>query len=129
LAGTLQVASRVHFLGWREDVPRIAKSVDFLLVPSRWEGMPYIVLEAMAAGRAVVATRVDGARCVVGGTGCGVLAEVGDVASIAAALRRMVAFDPREREALAARGQAALLERFTIERMLDGLLATYAEVA
>ncbi|MBW3597355.1 MAG: glycosyltransferase [Planctomycetes bacterium] len=54
------VSERVHFTGWREDVPRILAASDMLLLPSRWEGMPNVVLEAMAAGLPVVATRSEG---------------------------------------------------------------------
>ena len=55
-----KTAERIHFAGWRPDVPKILADCDLLLLPSRWEGMPNAVLEAMAAGRAVLATRSDG---------------------------------------------------------------------
>jgi glycosyltransferase involved in cell wall biosynthesis len=54
--------SKVHFLGFRGDVPQILAASDLLVLPSRWEGMPNVVLEAMAGGRAVVATDVEGVR-------------------------------------------------------------------
>jgi len=60
LARELQVSDRVHFLGWREDVPRILAGSEMLILPSRWEGMPNVVLEAMATGLPVVATRAEG---------------------------------------------------------------------
>jgi starch synthase (maltosyl-transferring) len=60
LAERLGIAQRVHFLGFRQDVPEILAAGDLLVLPSRWEGMPNAVLEAMAAGRAVVATDVEG---------------------------------------------------------------------
>lgn len=52
----------VHFLGFRVDVPQILAASDLVVLPSRWEGMPNVVLEAMASGRAVVATDVEGVR-------------------------------------------------------------------
>jgi glycosyltransferase involved in cell wall biosynthesis len=60
LAGRLGVHDRVHFGGFREDVPSILKASEALVLASRWEGMPNVVLEAMAAGKPVVATDVEG---------------------------------------------------------------------
>jgi glycosyltransferase involved in cell wall biosynthesis len=53
-------AERIHFAGYREDVAQIMAASDLLVLPSRWEGMPNVVLEAMAAARPVVATDVEG---------------------------------------------------------------------
>ncbi|MBM3998690.1 MAG: glycosyltransferase [Planctomycetes bacterium] len=53
-------AERVHHLGWRADVPALLRRADLLVVPSRWEGMPNAVLEAMAAGIPVLATDAEG---------------------------------------------------------------------
>jgi glycosyltransferase involved in cell wall biosynthesis len=58
LAHALGVADRVQFLGVRSDVPRLLAAADAFVLASRWEGNPLSVMEAMAAGRAVVATRV-----------------------------------------------------------------------
>jgi glycosyltransferase involved in cell wall biosynthesis len=56
----------VHFLGFRADVPQILAASNLVALPSRWEGMPNVVLEAMAIGRAVVATDVEGVREALG---------------------------------------------------------------
>jgi glycosyltransferase involved in cell wall biosynthesis len=66
LAARLKIADRVHFVGYRRDVPEILAASDVLLLPSEWEGMPNVVLEAMAAGKPVVATDVEGVREVLG---------------------------------------------------------------
>jgi glycosyltransferase involved in cell wall biosynthesis len=60
LAQELGVGDRVHFAGFRDDVPEILASSDVLVLASLWEGMPNVVLEAMAAGKPVVATDVEG---------------------------------------------------------------------
>src|SRR5438876_9548073 len=59
-ARRLRVQNRVHFAGWRNDVPSIMAAADLLVLPSRWEGMPNVILEAMAAGKPVVATQAEG---------------------------------------------------------------------
>jgi glycosyltransferase involved in cell wall biosynthesis len=60
------VAGRVHFAGWRIDVPKILAASNLLVLPSAWEGMPNVVLEAMACRRPVVATDVEGVRELLG---------------------------------------------------------------
>jgi starch synthase (maltosyl-transferring) len=54
------IQQRVHFAGWRADIPAILAASSLLVLASAWEGMPNTVLEAMAAGLPVVATRVEG---------------------------------------------------------------------
>jgi starch synthase (maltosyl-transferring) len=60
------IAGRVVFPGWRADVPAVLAASRLAVLPSRWEGMPNILLEAMAAGLPVVATDVAGVREVLG---------------------------------------------------------------
>ena len=62
----LGIAERVHFAGWRPDVGEILRACDLLLLPSRWEGMPNVLLEAMASERPVVCARVEGVVDVLG---------------------------------------------------------------
>jgi len=66
IAADLSIRDRVHFAGWREDVPAILKASDLLVLPSAWEGMPNVVLEAMACGIPIVATDVEGVREIIG---------------------------------------------------------------
>ncbi len=129
LARSLGVESRAHFLGWRDDVPEVLASVDVLLLPSRWEGMPYIVLEAMAAGKPVVATRVDGARSIVAAAQCGRLCDVESEGALAASLREVLALPESERRKLGESGRRAVKERYTLEHMVDGLVKVYGELA
>jgi starch synthase (maltosyl-transferring) len=55
-----RLADRIHLLGWRNDVPDLLRRADLLLFPSRWEGMPNVILEAMAARTPVLAARAEG---------------------------------------------------------------------
>jgi glycosyltransferase involved in cell wall biosynthesis len=63
---TAGLSGRVHFAGWRADVPEILAATDLLVLPSVWEGMPNVVLEAMASRRPVVASDVEGVRELLG---------------------------------------------------------------
>lgn len=128
LAAELGVADRARFLGWRDDVPALLGAADLLLLPSRWEGMPYVVLEAFASGLPVVAARVDGTRALVvdGETGFG--APVGDARGLAAAVARLLALAPEERRALGAAGRARVARDFSVAAMVRGLVGVYEEV-
>ena len=129
LARSLGVAARVHELGFREDAPAIVAAADFTLIPSRWEAMPYIALESMAAGRPVVATPVDGATDIVEDGRTGFLARAISAEALAESVRALLALDPAARAALGERGRERMLRRWTAERMVDGILDVYREVA
>jgi len=128
-AHALGVAARTRFLGARRDVPELLAALDFLLLPSRWEGMPYVVLEAMASARAVVATPVDGVLDLVEDGATGILARGVGAAELAVALRRALALDAGERARLGARGRVRARTEFTLDGMVDRLLEVYAEIA
>ncbi|MBL8858264.1 MAG: glycosyltransferase [Planctomycetes bacterium] len=128
LAVRIGVADRVRFLGYRDDVPRLVASGDFVLLPSRWEGMPYVALEAMAAGKAIVATPVDGAVDLIDDGCTGFVARAIDVDSIAAALRAVTALTVRERARMGELGRERLIERYSAAAMVQSLVDLYAEV-
>ena len=128
LAAELGVETRVHFLGWRRDVPQLLGAVDFVVLPSRWEGLPYIVLEAMAAGKPVVATDVDGARELVLEGQTGFVARREDPEDLARALGLALALDPAERAAQGAAGAALQAARYDQRTMAQSLVALYRGV-
>jgi glycosyltransferase involved in cell wall biosynthesis len=66
LARKLEVEDRVHFLGFRDDVERIVKTSDIVIVSSHWEGFGLVAAEGMAAGKPVLASDVPGLAAVVG---------------------------------------------------------------
>lgn len=69
LAKELNVADRVHFLGFRRDIPRIYKTVDIIIMSSHWEGFGLAAVEGMAASKPVIASNVEGLREIVNNGG------------------------------------------------------------
>ena len=126
LAVELGVAQRVAFLGFRSDVPEILAACELLLLPSRWEGMPYIVLEAMAAGLPVLATPVDGAVDLVEPGATGWLAQAISAEAIAEALARALAQGGAQRAELGRRGAGRVQEKYTADAMVRRLVDLYA---
>jgi glycosyltransferase involved in cell wall biosynthesis len=83
------VAERVHFLGQRSDVFALMRCADLVVLPSRFEGHPLALLEAMALGKAVVASAVGGVPETVRNGATGLLVPRGDVHALACALAHL----------------------------------------
>jgi glycosyltransferase involved in cell wall biosynthesis len=83
----------VHFLGFRDDMPGVYASLDVLVQPSLREGMPMTILEAMASGVPVVATRVGAAADVIDNGSTGMLVPARDVDAMTAAVRSLLRDD------------------------------------
>lgn len=109
LADTLGVAHRLRFEPTRTDLGNVLAGLDIVVIPSRWESVPKILLEAMAAGKPVIATTVgDVGEFIVSGTN-GLLVPPGDPAALASAIAQL-AHDQTARDRLGAEA------RQTIER-------------
>lgn len=108
------VSSRIHFLGIRDDVAELMAEADFHVLPSRWEGLPGVLIEAMAIGLPSVASAAGGVPEALADGETGFLVEPGDPVSLAAALDKMANAD-RSRLGAAARRRAR--EQFSIESM------------
>jgi glycosyltransferase involved in cell wall biosynthesis len=98
---------RVRFLGLRDDVPRLLSALDAFVLPSRWEGEPIALLEAMAAGLPCVATRTSGAVELLTDGSSGLLVPIADPAALAAAIRRLQS-SPTLRRSLARTARRAV---------------------
>jgi glycosyltransferase involved in cell wall biosynthesis len=122
LATRLGVADRVRFagrLGERDALQQIA-AADILVLPSFMEGLPIVLMEAMAMGTAVIASRVAGIPELIEDGKSGLLFTPSDWIELEACLRR-VAGDDRLRKRLAAGGRKAVKDRFNIERSANQL--------
>ena len=85
---TYGIEKELRFLGFRNDTQALYSAADALVLPSRSEGLPMVVLEAMTAGLPVVATRVGGVPGAVGE--CGLLVESKNATQLAAAMERIL---------------------------------------
>lgn len=114
LANRLGVADRVRFAGWveRDRIAEHYRAADAFVFPSRLEGMPNVVLEAMAFALPVIATDVPGNRDVVVHGSTGLLVESENVDQLAAALRQILS-QPSLRQQMGAAARARVLERHT----------------
>jgi glycosyltransferase involved in cell wall biosynthesis len=115
-AAELGLADRVRLAGLRRDVPRLLRAFDVFALASRWEGLPRVFPQAMAAGLPIVATRVDGAIEAISEGETGFLVEPGDFPALARALGALLD-DPGLRRRM---GEAARfrVEEFSAERMV-----------
>ena len=112
------LSRHVHFLGAVSDVWPLLQSVDLAVFSSRKEGLPNAVLEAMAAGLAVVATDIPGIREAVGPAGMRCLAREGDPHDLAAKIVEL-ARDAPLRRALGRAGRERARVHFSIQRMCE----------
>lgn len=124
LAGDLGIAGAVRFLGKRDDVPDLLAEADCFLLTSDYEGCPYTVLEAMAAGVPVVAARVGGVPELVEDGVEGILFEPGDPVAAAAALESVLS-SPETGPALGEAGRERVRREFGRERMARETAALY----
>ncbi|CCG40503.1 glycosyltransferase [Magnetospirillum molischianum] len=111
-AETLGIASRVRFLGWRDDGPRLLASADLFVCPSRHEPLGNVVIEAWAAARPVIAAASQGPSQLIRDGIDGLLVPVDDDDAMAAGLARLLA-DPALAATLASAGRAAYDAHFT----------------
>lgn len=115
-ARALGISDRVHFLGVRLDMPSLLRAADIFVLPSNWEGLPMIVLEALAAQCPIVATAVGGVPSAVRDGDTGTLVPPRDPSALAAALTRMLDA-PEEAKRRATRGRALFDAEFSAAAM------------
>lgn len=127
LVQSLGLSARVHFLGFRSDVAQLLPLFDLFVLSSTEEGVSLTLIEAMAAGLPIVATRVGGNPEVVVDGETGLLVEAGQPAALAAAIESLLG-DPEIRSRMGRRGRDVAAERFDIERVIDEYQAIYAEI-
>ena len=117
LSERLGIASRVVFAGMRRDIPHLLPMMDVFVLPSLYEGFGIAILEAMAAGKPVVASTVGGIPEFVLAGESGLLVQPGDSVGLAAAIRGLLA-QPEHAKAMGRRGQEHVRKHYSIESVV-----------
>lgn len=128
LARELGLDAGVRFLGHRDDLPDLLQIVDVVMIPSRHEGMPISLLEALALGKPVVAAAVGGIPEVMRDQEHGVLVAPENPLQLADACLALLAQPARARE-LGAHGRRRVLREFSATRLAEDVAALYHRLA
>lgn len=127
-AAALGVGDRILFTGWRADGAAVLPALDVFVMASLWEAMPMVLLETMAAGRAIVVTDVGENRGIVVDGLCGRVIPPRDPAGIADAVCGLLS-QPAEAAAMGIRARARFEDCFTTARMARDHAALYERLA
>lgn len=125
-ASELGIGDNVIFAGFRTDIPSLLSAMDIFVLPSVTEGLPMVLLEAMAAKKAVVATRVGAISKVVDNES-GILVEPRDVAGLQKAILSLLT-NGEKRDRYASAGHDTVRTHFSSERMSLEYIALYNEL-
>jgi glycosyltransferase involved in cell wall biosynthesis len=124
LAVELGVEKACRFLGTREDIADILATADVVVLPSLSEGFPFVLLEALAMGCPVVATRVNGVPELIEDHKTGLLVPSRDSQALAKAILEVLG-DPTAARKMGAEGRALVQERFTVDQMVANTTAIF----
>jgi L-malate glycosyltransferase len=127
LIAQLDLAKRVHLIGWLDDVRDFLGTLDLFVSPSRSEPFGLVILEAMASGVPVVASMSEGAREIIEDGITGRLVPLEDAEALAKAIAELLA-DESERKRLSLTALQMVDQRFSLERMVDATEQLYLEV-
>ncbi|MDP3921338.1 MAG: glycosyltransferase [Candidatus Omnitrophota bacterium] len=127
LARDLRVADHVHFVESQTDVGPVFSSLDAVVVSSIYEGCSNVILEGMAAGKPVIATRVGGNPELVTEGTTGMLVDVGEAGALSAAMKRF-ALDRLGAARMGAEGRRIAEERFGLDSMVFETASLYQKV-
>lgn len=124
LAAELQIESQVRFLGSRDDIPELLAKSDLFIAPSRSEGLPVAILEAMAAARPVVATAVGGSVEVVQDVGW--LAPPEDPGALAREIRQAL-INPNDTAQMVEKARNRVKNHYDFKKMIESYLQLYGD--
>jgi len=127
LAENLRVGDLVTFLGYREDIADLLAASDLVVLPSLREGLSIALLEAMAAGKAIVTTRIGGNMAVLSQPDAAVLVRPGDPQALCDAILQCCA-DPALRGRLGINARLLFKGRYTEDRMLNSYRQAYLDL-
>jgi glycosyltransferase involved in cell wall biosynthesis len=125
---TSGLANVVFFAGWRSNVPEILASADLFALPSRWEGMPNALMEAMSVGKAAICASVEGVAELLGDGAASQICAFGDGKSWRDKLLASVN-DGALREELGRRNRKRVAEEFSVESATRKYEALWARLS
>lgn len=120
----LGVSRNVHFLGFREDIPNVLKSLDLFVLASKVEGLPVSIIEAMAAGLPVVASNVGGIAELIEEGITGFLVPPGDYNRLAEKIK-VILQNPTLAKSMGIEGRKKILNNFSLEAMKNAYYSLY----
>jgi len=126
LAHELKITTSCVFAGQRHDMPEVYASLDIVVLPSFSEGMPMAILEAMAAGKPVVATDVGAISSIVIPEKTGILVKPGDAEGVQAAIKRIL-LDPSLGIALGRNAHELVRDKHSVNHMSSSYLEAYRQ--
>lgn len=126
-ARELSISDHILFTGWRQDMPRIYADLDALVVSSDNEGTPVSAIEAMAAGKPVVATWVGGLPDIIKDGETGYLVPPKNADALARGIRRVID-NPSEKARIGQAARAAACERFAVTRLIAETESLYLDL-
>lgn len=121
------LGDRVHFLGWVQDLATLYAALDLVVLTSRNEGTPVALVEAGAAGKAVVATSVGGVPDVVRDGKTGLLAPAGDPRAVAVQIAALLD-DSSRAAAMGRAGREWVRDRYSVQRLVADTASLYREL-
>lgn len=121
------LSGRVHFAGFRPDMPAAMKTFDILVCPSEFESLGMVVAEAMAMERPVVGTDAGGIPEMIRHGVNGVLFRRGDIGDLTAQIESLMA-DPERRKKMGREGRRIVLDRFDLECMAERVAGVFRAV-
>lgn len=127
LAEQLNILHRITFVDFRQDIPDILNAIDIYCLPSLWEGLPIGLLEAMAMGKAVVATAIDGTKEVVVHMENGLLMPPSSPETLAKSLV-LLATDNNLRDILSFKAHQTIQEKYNVGNMTRQVEMLYQKV-
>lgn len=115
-ASRLDIQGQVTFLGIRQDVPKLLRAADIFVLPSLWEGLPLVILEAMSAGLPILASDVEGITDAIQDGESGIVIPIKDPGAMKDKLI-LLANQPELRETLGKNGKINFKDKFDIDTM------------
>lgn len=126
-AHEMRLEDKFFFLGERKDAPEILAFFDIFVLPSLWEGLPFVLVEAAILGKPIVATAVDGVTEIIEDGKTGVLVPAKDPRALAGAIIQLL-WDKDRASHLAERAKSVIPARFPLRRMVEQNQNLYLEL-